>query len=165
MLNKGDTVDDFELPDETGTPRSLSGLLADGPIVLFFYPAAMTKGCTAEACHFRDISRDFAAVGAHPVGISADKVEKQKQFAQAHARLSAAVRHRPLRRQAIRRHARRSHQDPEQARHVRDRHRPHDPQRHRVGTVDGQARRRSFGDAEGSYRFVKTFEPSTPLRC
>jgi peroxiredoxin Q/BCP len=85
MLNRGDKVEDFELPDEGGTPRTLSGLLEGGPIVLFFYPAAMTKGCTAEACHFRDIAKDFAEVGAHPVGISADKVEKQKQFADKHS--------------------------------------------------------------------------------
>ncbi|HUR76991.1 MAG TPA: peroxiredoxin [Acidimicrobiales bacterium] len=85
MLRTGDTVEEFELPDETGTPRTLSGLLAAGPIVLFFYPAAMTRGCTAEACHFRDIAKDFAEVGAHPVGISADKVEKQKQFADKHS--------------------------------------------------------------------------------
>jgi peroxiredoxin Q/BCP len=85
MLNTGDTVDDFELPDESGTPRSLSGLLESGPIVLFFYPAAMTRGCTQEACHFRDIAKDFAEVGAHPVGISADTVDKQKQFADKHS--------------------------------------------------------------------------------
>jgi peroxiredoxin Q/BCP len=85
MLSSGDTVDDFELPDETGTPRRLSALLEGGPIVLFFYPAAMTRGCTQEACHFRDIAKDFAEVGAHPVGISADKVEKQKQFADKHS--------------------------------------------------------------------------------
>jgi peroxiredoxin Q/BCP len=85
MLNTGDTVDDFELPDETGTPRRLSALLEGGPIVLFFYPAAMTRGCTQEACHFRDIAKDFAEVGGHPVGISADKVEKQKQFADKHS--------------------------------------------------------------------------------
>jgi peroxiredoxin Q/BCP len=48
--------------------------------VLFFYPAAMTYGCTKESCHFRDLSAEFAAVGAQPVGISADPVEKQKQF-------------------------------------------------------------------------------------
>ena len=52
----------FELPDQTGTVRSLSSLLADGPIVLFFYPAAMTPGCT-KACHFRDLAGDFAAGG------------------------------------------------------------------------------------------------------
>ena len=85
MPSTGDTVDDFELPDETGATRTLSGLLEGGPVVLFFYPAAMTRGCTAEACHFRDIAKDFAEVGAHPVGISSDKVEKQKQFADKHS--------------------------------------------------------------------------------
>jgi len=79
-MNPGDKAPDFALPDETGTTRKLGDLLADGPVVLFFYPAAMTRGCTQEACHFRDIAKDFADVGAHPVGISADKVEKQKQF-------------------------------------------------------------------------------------
>ena len=58
----GDKVDDFELPDETGTPRTLSALLADGPVVLFFYPAALSTGCTAEACHFRVLAAEFAAV-------------------------------------------------------------------------------------------------------
>ena len=43
-MKTGDTVADFELPDQTGTPRKLSALLSDGPIVLFFYPAAMTTG-------------------------------------------------------------------------------------------------------------------------
>jgi thioredoxin-dependent peroxiredoxin len=85
MLSQGDVVQDFELPDETGATRTLSGLLEGGPVVLFFYPAAMTRGCTAEACHFRDIAKDFAEVGARPVGISADKVEKQKQFADKHS--------------------------------------------------------------------------------
>ena len=55
-MKTGDTVADFELPDQTGTPRRLSALLADGPVVLFFYPAAMTYGCTKEACHFRDLA-------------------------------------------------------------------------------------------------------------
>jgi peroxiredoxin Q/BCP len=81
----GDLVDDFELPDEQGTPRTLSGLLQDGPVVLFFYPAAMTPGCTAEACHFRDIATEFKAVGAHPVGISGDTVDKQAEFSAKHS--------------------------------------------------------------------------------
>ncbi|GLZ11374.1 peroxiredoxin [Actinomadura sp. NBRC 104425] len=84
-MNVGDVVDDFELPDETGRLRTLSGLLADGPVVLFFYPAAMTAGCTAEACHFRDVAAEFAALGAHPVGISGDPVDKQKEFAGKHS--------------------------------------------------------------------------------
>ncbi|MER5216294.1 peroxiredoxin [Streptomyces sp. NPDC002838] len=80
----GDTIEDFTLPDETGAPRSLSGLLADGPVVLFFYPAALTPGCTAQACHFRDLAAEFAAVGARPVGISGDPVERQQEFAGRH---------------------------------------------------------------------------------
>lgn len=76
----GDHVDDFELPDETGTPRRLSELLARGPVALFFYPAAMSAGCTAESCHFRDLAGEFAAVGAQRVGISTDGVDKQRRF-------------------------------------------------------------------------------------
>lgn len=80
-MKTGDTVADFELPDQTGTPRKLSALLADGPVVLFFYPAAMTAGCTKEACHFRDLAGEFVAVGAQRVGISTDAVAKQAKFA------------------------------------------------------------------------------------
>lgn len=80
-VKAGDTVAEFSLPDQTGTTRSLTELLADGPIVLFFYPAAMTPGCTKEACHFRDLAAEFAAVGATRVGISADAVDKQARFA------------------------------------------------------------------------------------
>ncbi|TGN75464.1 peroxiredoxin [Streptomyces bauhiniae] len=83
-LQVGDTVEDFTLPDETGTERRLTELLADGPVVLFFYPAALTAGCTAEACHFRDLASEFEAAGARPVGISGDTVEKQQEFAGRH---------------------------------------------------------------------------------
>jgi len=80
-MKRGDRVPDFELPDQTGTMRSLAGLVAGGPIVLFFYPAAMTPGCTKEACHFRDLAGEFADVGASRVGISTDTVDKQARFA------------------------------------------------------------------------------------
>ena len=80
-MRTGDLVADFELPDQNGVPRSLRDLLSGGPVVLFFYPAAMTPGCTREACHFRDLAAEFAAVGASPVGISADPVAKQAKFA------------------------------------------------------------------------------------
>jgi len=83
-VNTGDVVDDFQLPDETGAMRRLSELLANGPVVLFFYPAAMTSGCTRESCHFRDLKGEFDAVGAQRVGISLDTVEKQKQFSDKH---------------------------------------------------------------------------------
>ncbi|KAA0101302.1 peroxiredoxin [Mycolicibacterium sp. P1-18] len=81
-MKRGDQVAEFELPDQTGTVRSLTSLLSDGPIVLFFYPAAMTPGCTKEACHFRDLASEFASVGANRVGISTDGVDKQAKFAQ-----------------------------------------------------------------------------------
>jgi len=77
-------VPDFELPDETGTVRKLSEFLATGPVVLFFYPAAMTYGCTAESCHFRDLKAEFEAVGGQRVGISGDTVDKQRQFSDKH---------------------------------------------------------------------------------
>ncbi|WP_166346050.1 peroxiredoxin [Phytoactinopolyspora limicola] len=80
-MDKGDLVDDFELLDHQGNPRRLSVMLQDGPVVLFFYPAAMSKGCTAEVCHFRDLAAEFQAVGGQPVGISADPVDRQHQFA------------------------------------------------------------------------------------
>src|SRR5690349_13934026 len=80
-MKPGDTVADFELPDQTGAPRKLSELLSGGPVVLFFYPAAMTPGCTKEACHFRDLAGEFASVGASRVGISTDPVAKQAKFA------------------------------------------------------------------------------------
>jgi peroxiredoxin Q/BCP len=80
-IGKGDLAPDFELPDQDGTPRRLSDLLAGGPLVLFFYPGAMTKGCTAEACHFRDLAAEYRAAGVQRAGISRDPVEKQKQFA------------------------------------------------------------------------------------
>jgi peroxiredoxin Q/BCP len=83
-IEVGDKAEDFSLPDETGTSRRLTELLAEGPVVLFFYPAALTRGCTAEACHFRDLAAEFAAVGAHPVGISGDSVETQQEFAGRH---------------------------------------------------------------------------------
>lgn len=83
-MEKGDLVTDFELPDEDGVPRKLSELAASGPVVLFFYPAAMTYGCTIESCHFRDMKAEFEALGAQRVGISADQVEKQKQFSDKH---------------------------------------------------------------------------------
>jgi peroxiredoxin Q/BCP len=83
-MNTGDLAPDFELPDEDGVPRKLSDLATSGPVVLFFYPAAMTPGCTIESCHFRDMKAEFEAVGAQRVGISADDVEKQKKFSDKH---------------------------------------------------------------------------------
>jgi peroxiredoxin Q/BCP len=85
VVHVGDVVPDFELPDQEGTPRRLSDLLAGGPVVLFFYPGAMTPVCTRESCHFRDLKSEFDAVGAQRVGISHDTVDKQKAFTDKHS--------------------------------------------------------------------------------
>jgi thioredoxin-dependent peroxiredoxin len=83
-LRPGETAPEFELPDQRGEPVSLTSLLANGPVVLFWYPAAMTTGCTRESCHFRDLAAEFAEVGAQRVGISADEPEKQAEFDEKH---------------------------------------------------------------------------------
>ena len=83
-MKAGESAPDFELPDETGAPRTLGGFLETGPVVLFFYPAAMTKGCTVESCHFRDLAAEFAELKANRVGISPDDVAKQQVFSEKH---------------------------------------------------------------------------------
>jgi peroxiredoxin Q/BCP len=83
-IAEGTRIDDFELPDQHGKPVRLSDQLLDGPVVLFFYPVAMTGGCTKEACHFRDLGAEFTAAGARRLGISVDPVAKQKEFSDAH---------------------------------------------------------------------------------
>jgi peroxiredoxin Q/BCP len=84
-MQVGDRVEDFELPDQTGQMRRLSGMLRDGTVVLFFFPAALQPLCVAEACRFRDVSTEFASLGAQAVGISADPVPRQAQFARRHS--------------------------------------------------------------------------------
>ncbi|MEV5831582.1 peroxiredoxin [Spirillospora sp. NPDC052242] len=84
MLQTGESAPDFELPDQHGERVRLSDLLSNGPVVLFFYPAALSPGCTREACHFRDIVAEFTERGATILGISGDDVQKQKQFDDRH---------------------------------------------------------------------------------
>jgi peroxiredoxin Q/BCP len=83
-LQPGDPAPTFTLLDQDGVKRSLSALLKAAPgkgIVLFAYPAAMTPGCTKEACNFRDSMADLVATGWRPVGISPDAPEKLRKFA------------------------------------------------------------------------------------
>jgi peroxiredoxin Q/BCP len=84
MLKTGDTAPDFSLLDQKGEKVTLSDLLKSGPVVLFFYPKAMTTGCTKESCHFRDLAGEFADLHAQRVGISADTVDKQAAFDSKH---------------------------------------------------------------------------------
>ena len=77
----GEKVPDFEAVTQTGVSVKLSDYLARGPVVLFFYPKAMTPGCTKESCHFRDLQAEFDEMGATRLGISADKPDLQMKFA------------------------------------------------------------------------------------
>jgi peroxiredoxin Q/BCP len=84
-IAEGAQAPDFELPDQDGRPVRLSTTLQDGPVVLFFYPIALSGGCTTEACHFRDLATEFKEAGAQRLGISTDPVAKQKEFAEVNA--------------------------------------------------------------------------------
>lgn len=81
-LEPGDQAPDFTLSDADGESVTLSKVLADTgkSVVLYFYPAAMTPGCTTEACDFRDNVAEFADAGFTVLGVSPDEPEKLAQF-------------------------------------------------------------------------------------
>jgi peroxiredoxin Q/BCP len=82
-LQPGDTAPDFTLPDADGKPFSLAEHLAGSQgrrTVVYFYPAAMTSGCTTQACDFRDNLSSLAAAGVDVVGISPDPPAKNAKF-------------------------------------------------------------------------------------
>lgn len=79
-LSPGDKAPAFTLTDSTGTKVSLKDL-AGRSILLYAYPAAMTPGCTTQACDFRDNVAVFADAGLDVVGISPDSPEKLAEFA------------------------------------------------------------------------------------
>ncbi|MFI8631176.1 thioredoxin-dependent thiol peroxidase [Microbacterium sp. NPDC077663] len=78
-LNPGDSAPDFTLVDQDGEAVSLSDFRGGG-LIVFFYPAAMTPGCTTEACDFRDSVAPLQAAGYTVVGISRDEPAKLREF-------------------------------------------------------------------------------------
>jgi len=78
-LQPGDTAPAFDLSDADGKKVSLKGLRGQ-KVVVYFYPAAMTPGCTKQACDFRDSLSSLKAAGYAVVGISPDKPEKLAKF-------------------------------------------------------------------------------------
>ncbi len=80
-LAPGDLAPDFTLDDQDGTPVTLSSLRG-GKVVLYFYPEAMTPGCTTEACDFRDSLNSFKSAGITVLGVSKDEADKLKRFAE-----------------------------------------------------------------------------------
>ncbi len=79
-LKVGDKAPDFTLPDSEGKPVTLSSLLAQGPVILAFYPKAFTAGCTKQNSNFRDKYAEVEKKGAQVLGISVDDVATQRKF-------------------------------------------------------------------------------------
>ncbi len=80
MLQAGDKMPSFELPDQQGKLVS-SSELAGKPLVVYFYPKDDTPGCTKEACSFRDTFKEYTDRGITVIGISADTVQAHGKFA------------------------------------------------------------------------------------
>ncbi len=78
-LAAGDPAPDFTLPDADGTPVSLTDYRGRR-VVVYFYPAAATPGCTTQACDFRDSLADLGDSGLDVLGVSPDKPEKLARF-------------------------------------------------------------------------------------
>lgn len=83
-VESGDIVEDLAATTDDGRELTLSQLADGGFLVIFFYPKAFTGGCTAQTCHFRDLSSEFAQLGASLVGVSRDDLNTQARFAQEH---------------------------------------------------------------------------------
>src|SRR5271169_3203566 len=80
MLKAGERAPEFTLPDDTGTDRSLTELLSSGAIILYFYPADFTPGCTREACMLRDVHDEILQVGLTVAGVSPQGPERHREF-------------------------------------------------------------------------------------
>jgi peroxiredoxin Q/BCP len=80
MLNPGERAPEFTLPDQDNRERSLTSLLGDGPLILYFYPADFTPGCTAEACTLRDLHTEIQHAGLRVVGVSPQAPESHRRF-------------------------------------------------------------------------------------
>lgn len=84
MLAIGGRAPEFTLPDQSGENVSLSTLLSDGPLILYFYPADFTPGCTREACALRDLHGELVQAGLDVAGISPQTPESHRAFREKH---------------------------------------------------------------------------------
>ena len=80
-VNVGDKAPDFTLPSQMGDNVTLSEYFGKKNVVLYFYPKDETRGCTREACEFRDRYDVFTGLGAEVLGVSSDTLESHKSFA------------------------------------------------------------------------------------
>jgi len=84
MLKPGDVAPEFILPGEDGQDISLTKMLQESAVILYFYPADFTRGCTKEACAIRDIHDDILSVGLTVLGISPQDEESHRRFKEEH---------------------------------------------------------------------------------
>lgn len=84
MLANDSMAPEFELADQDGRRHTLKSLLKDGPLILYFYPADFTPGCTREACSFRDLHQELLAARLRVVGVSPQDAGSHKRFAARH---------------------------------------------------------------------------------
>jgi thioredoxin-dependent peroxiredoxin len=84
MLKNGTLAPEFDLQDQDGKRHTLKALLAGGPLILYFYPADFTPGCTKEACTFRDLQQELIRARLRVVGVSPQDLESHKRFAEKH---------------------------------------------------------------------------------
>jgi peroxiredoxin Q/BCP len=80
MITAGERAPEFTLPDEAAKDRSLTELLSAGAIVLYFYPADFTPGCTRQACVLRDIHSEIESAGLRVVGVSPQSPDSHARF-------------------------------------------------------------------------------------
>ncbi len=80
MLKPGSQAPAFTLQDADGNEVSLQSLLANGPLILYFYPADFTPGCTREACDIRDMHNRITGVGLQVVGVSPQDAASHRRF-------------------------------------------------------------------------------------
>ena len=83
-IQVGDKAPDFTLTSQSGDLVRLYDRLGERAVVLYFYPKDDTRGCTAEACAFRDSHEVFTDAGAEVIGVSSDSVDKHAAFAGRH---------------------------------------------------------------------------------
>jgi peroxiredoxin Q/BCP len=80
MLKAGERAPEFTLPDDTGVDRSLTELLSAGSLILYFYPADFTPGCTTQACSLRDLHAEIQRAGLRVIGISPQSPASHARF-------------------------------------------------------------------------------------
>jgi peroxiredoxin Q/BCP len=84
MLKAGERAPEFVLRSDAGEDTSLTDLLDAGPLILYFYPADFTPGCTKEACSIRDMHDDIRSVGLQVAGVSPQDEDSHARFRKKH---------------------------------------------------------------------------------